>query len=471
MLGLRAYLSGLGSALLQLEQQLSVVQEITALQHALGRAARYPVIHVVHPRLANGSASEFAVVTNLCASRELMARAFGLADHRNAARAFATRAATGIVPTDVAREDAPVQQVIVRGEDIDLLRLPALRQHAFDVGHYVTAGHCTTIDPDGGADNTSVQRCWIKKSRLLSFFPYAGSHNARNVERYWARGEACPIAIWIGHHPAVVVGSQAKLAYPESHWSATGGVAGEPIRLVPTVTHGTRLKVPADAEMVIEGRVPQNRLEADGPFAEYPGYVGVQIAAPVIEVTCLTHRRDALYHDFGGGLEDHLIPENMAMEGKLYAMIKPLAPSLINAHVPFSGRRFHAYLQFRDPPRGEVRDALTAALAYRRLRTVIAVDEDIDLFDDRSVLWAVATRVQWHRDTIQVDGLSHGNLDPSLPLGASTVTKFGIDATLPPAPAAGLPKPFAPTNSVNDVAFAKASNFLRTLDITKWPEA
>ncbi len=110
-----------------------------------------------------------------------------------------------------------------------------------------------------------------------------------------------------------------------------------------------------------------------------------------------------------------------------------------------------------------------AALAYRRLRTVIAVDEDIDLFEERSVLWAIATRVQWHRDTIRADGLSHGNLDPSLPLGAATVTKLGIDATLPPAPAIGLPKPVAPVNAVTDAALARARDALQAVDLTAWP--
>jgi UbiD family decarboxylase len=468
---LRSYLDALGPALYRPQQKLSVVQEITALQHALSRAKHYPVIHVAQPLLADGSKSLFAVVTNLCASRELMARAMGFADHRHSARVFASRSATGIAPTDVTRAQAPVQEIVLQDEEIDLRRLPALRQHVYDVGHYITAGHCSTIEPDSGSDNTSVQRCWVKGPRLLSFFPYEGSHNHRNVEKFWSRGEPCPVAIWIGHHPAVVIGSQSKLAYPESHWSATGGLAEESIRLVPTVTHGEKLKVPADAEFVIEGFIPPHRLEADGPFAEYPGYVGVQIATPVIEVTCVTHRRDALWHDFASGLEDHLVPENMAMEGKVYSLVKPVAPSLINVHVPFSGRRFHAYLQFRDPARGEVRDALMAALAYRRLRTVIAVDEDIDIFEDRSVLWAVATRVQRHRDIIKADGLSHGNLDPSLPLGASTVSKMGIDATLPPAPAPGLPKPIAPVNSVREHLLDAAVASLRGADTTGWPGA
>ena len=272
--------------------------------------------------------------------------------------------------------------------------------------------------------------------------------------------------------PAVVIGAQVKLGHPESHWAAAGGIADRSIRLAPTVTHGNRIMVPADAEFVIEGWIPPNRLEADGPFAEYPGYVGVQIATPVIEVTCVTHRRNALFHDFGGGLEDHLIPENMAMEGRIFGLVKSVAPSLINVHVPFSGRRFHAYLQFRDPARGEVRDALTAAIAYRRLRTVVAVDEDIDIFDDRSVLWAMATRVQWHRDA--VDGgraVAHGNLDPSLPVGATTVTKVGIDATLPPAPASHLPKPFAPINTVSDRALAQAQDIVQHAEAATWPSA
>ena len=471
MLNLSSYLTEIGPALFMPPTPLSVVQEITALQHVLSKANLFPVIQVNKPRLANGELSEFGLVTNLCASRELMAKLLGLTDHRNSAAAFAKRTTSAIAPTIIGTEAAPVQEVVIEGPDLDLQKLPALRQHTFDVGHYITAGHCTTHDPDSKIDNTSIQRCWIKGPRLMTVYPYPGSHNARNIERYWDRNEACPIAIWIGHHPAVVIGSQVKLSHPESHWAAAGGIAGSSVRLVASVTHGDHVMVPADSEFVIEGWIPPNRLEADGPFAEYPGYVGVQVATPVIQVTCITHRRRALLHDFGGGLEDHLVPENMAMEGKIFSIVKPIAPSLLNVHVPFSGRRFHAYLQFRDPPRGEVRDALTAAISYRRLRTVVAVDEDIDIFDDRSVFWAMATRIQWHRDILTVDGLTHGNLDPSLPIGATTVTKVGIDATLPPAPATLLPRPFAPVNAVSDDAMSNARKVLEKVQVDPWPRA
>lgn len=464
---LRDYLASCGPALWRLAAPLSVVQEITALQHALSAAGRFPALYVERPRLVDGSASAIPVVTNLFASRARVAALLGVDDHRRAAAAFARLAATPRAPVVVS--EAPVQQVIER--EVDLNRLPALRQHELDAGHYITAGHCITLDPESGVDNVSVQRCWVRGPRSMTFYPYPSSHNARNVAQWEARGERCPFALWIGHHPKVVLGAQAKLSHPQSHWSAAGGIAGEPVRLVPSVTHGARLMVPADAEIVIEGFVPPGVRMADGPFAEYTGYVGVQTAAHAVEVSAITRRRDALFADFGAGLEDHLVPENLAMEGRLYGMLKPIAPSLENVHVPFSGRRFHAYLQFRDAERGEVRDALAAALAYRRLRTAIAVDEDIDLFDEREVLWALATRVQWHRDTLRIDGLTHPNLDPSLPPGAATITKLGIDATLPPAPAPGQPKPFVPANTVDPRALEAARALLANIDMSPWPTA
>ena len=91
---------------------------------------------------------------------------------------------------------------------------------------------------------------------------------------------------------------------------------------------------------------------------------------------------------------------------------------------------FLALLQFDAAPPGEVRDALAAALAWRRVKTAVAVDADIDLFDARQVNWALATRFQWDRDLIRVDGLSTSLLDPSLEPGRKTASKAGLDATL-----------------------------------------
>jgi UbiD family decarboxylase len=469
MTSLRAFLASVPEAVVRPREPLSVVHEITALQYALEERGVRPVVHVERPVLPDGRESPIGVVCNLTASRVLTARALDIDDHRTAARVFAERTARPLAPVVVGRADAPVQQVVLEGDAADLTALPALHQHTGDPGRYLTAAHATTVDPDSGIDNTAIQRCWIKTPRRMSWYPYPSSHNYRNLRKHWARGEPCPVAFWIGHHPAVSVATQAKIRYPESHWAAAGGMLGAPLRLVPSVTFGERLMVPADAEIVVEGLAPVEVWEADGPFGEFTGYLGGQTAAPVCEVTCITRRADALYHDYGSGLADMLVPDNMAMEGKIYALVRSVAPSLVNVHVPVSGRRFHAYLQMSDPQPGEARDALVAALAYRRVKAAIAVDADVDPFDEAQILWAIATRAQWDRDTITIPGLTGSSLDPSWPMGARTAAKIGIDATLPPSLDNDAPKPFPPRSAVPDAALARARALLAGSPRDGWP--
>lgn len=471
MIDLRSFLQSALASIYRPREPLSVVRDITALQHALEEVGRFPIVQVDAPLLADGRRSAIGVVCNLTASRELTARALGFDDHRNAARSFAAAVQHPVAPVRIGRGQAPVQAVVLQGEACDLRELPILTQHSLDPGPYLTAAHATTVDPDTGTDNTAIQRCWVKGARLTSYYPYPDSHNFRNMHKFWARGEACPIALWIGHHPAVSIATQAKLGYPESHWGAAGAITGEPLRLVPSITHGERILVPADAEIVIEGFVPPNRLSADGPFGEFTGYMGPQIAAPVCEVTAITRRSDALYHDYGSGLRDMLVPDNMAMEGKLYELIAPVAPSVANVHVPVSGRRFHAYIQLKQPQAGEARRALAAAIGYRRIKTAIVVDEDVDIFSDGDMLWALATRVQWRRDELLQDNLPCSVLDPSWPVGASGITKLGLDATLPIAKRPGAPQPSAPRAVVPEAALERARALLAGADPASWPSA
>jgi len=470
MKDLRSFLAEQSQAVWELPHAASLRHELTALQHRLDAAHRHPIVLAARVSTLAGNPSSIPVVTNLTASRVLTARALGLDDHRRTARWFAERTRASVPPQVVRREHAPVQEVVLEGSAASLQDLPVLTQHEGEPGPYLTAAHATTYDPETGIDNTAIQRCWIIGPQRMSWFPYPSSHNARNLRKFHARGEAAPVAFWIGHHPAVLLGTQAKLKYPESHWAAAGGVLGKPLRLVPSVLHGDKIMVPADAEIVIEGFVPPGERVDDGPFGEYTGYLGGQVKAPLVDVRCITRRRDAIYHDYGSGLTDMLVPDNMVMEGKLFELVKAVAPSIVNVHVPTEGRRFHAYLQLRDPGPGEARDALMAALAYRRVKTVIAVDTDVDVFDNQAILWALATRVRWDRDTISVAGLSGSSLDPSLPEGVSTVTKMGIDATIPPAARGKGPQAYPPVATVPVEALRRAEAWLSTSGGAAWPK-
>lgn len=212
-------------SVLRVTEPLSTRYEITALQYGLERAGRRPIVVVERPVLADGTISSIPVVTNLMASRVLAARVLGVADHRRACVELTARMGAPIDPVVVARHDAPVAEVSWRGSEVDLTRLPALVQHSLDPGPYLSAAHATTWDPVSGIDNTAIQRAWVHQ-RSLRYFPYPSSHNWANIQRWWAQGEDAPVAFWIGAHPALDVGANQKISYPESHWSRAGAWPG-----------------------------------------------------------------------------------------------------------------------------------------------------------------------------------------------------------------------------------------------------
>ena len=186
-----------------------------------------PAILVRQAKLPDGSISDMPVLTNLFASRELSAKAMGIDDHRNSARAMAGLTSKAIDPVTVDAAIAPVREIVEEGDAADLQILPALRQHDGDAGHYVTCGHVVTYDPDTGIDNMGIQRLWVRGARLMGCYMLETSHNMLNLRKFWARNEPCPVAIWVGHHPAIEMGAQSKLGYPESHWGVAGGALGE----------------------------------------------------------------------------------------------------------------------------------------------------------------------------------------------------------------------------------------------------
>ena len=258
---LRTYLQDIEKkhpeAILRIKEPLRVSYEITAVQRKLDQKRKYPLMIIEKPILDNGEESAFPVVTNLTASRDLCAKAIGINPQR-VAMEYNNKIKQRIDPVKIEKEAAPVKEVIEREGDVNLLQFPILTHNYMDPGPYIATGFVSTYDPDTGVDNCSLQRIWVKSKNRTGYWPATGSHNWNNMQKWWARGEDMPIAIWIGHHPAALTGGQARLAYPESHYPAIGGIMGAPVRLVPTETFGDKLMVPADAEIVIEGYVPKD---------------------------------------------------------------------------------------------------------------------------------------------------------------------------------------------------------------------
>jgi 2,5-furandicarboxylate decarboxylase 1 len=475
---LRTYLEQLKrdnpQAILRIDKPLKVAYEITGLQRKLDARKKFPVIIVERPILDNGRESPFLVVANLTASRELCAEILGI-DPRRVAMEYGAKVANRIAPIVVPQGEAPVKQVREQGEEVNLLKFPILTHNYMDPGPYISTGFVTCYDPDTGIDNTCLQRIWVKHPRRTGYWAAASSHSMQNILKWWKRGQDMPVAVWIGHHPAAIAGGQTRLGYPESHYPAMGGVLGEPLRLVPTETFGEKLMVPADAEIVIEGYIPKDVFEAEGPFGEYPGYIGPQRPSNVIEVTCVTHRHDAIYHGLGVGLVDTLVLlGNFPLEARIYSVVKNVLPELMNVYVPISGRRNHVYLQVKKTRPGIGKDAIMAALPCdSRLKHVIVVDEDVDLFDESEVLWSVAYRSQWDKDLVVVKGSAVFPLDPSLPAPGNVGTRGGIDATAPPPIGIGLPRYYQMVSKTpEEVADAiQVEDYVQPEILTKYPNS
>ena len=161
--------------------EISTIHEITAIQYSLEKIKRYPIVYINKPILENNTISEFPVVTNLTASREIVCRSLGIEDHKMVSSIYSKRTGNKIDPEIIDTKDSPVKEII-QTNNFDLRKLPILKQHISDPGPYLTAAHATTYDPETRIDNTAIQRCWVKSKNKMTYFPYPSSHNYRNLQ-------------------------------------------------------------------------------------------------------------------------------------------------------------------------------------------------------------------------------------------------------------------------------------------------
>jgi UbiD family decarboxylase len=193
------------------------------------------------------------------------------------------------------------------------------------------------------------------------------------------------------------------------------------------------LAVPRWAEVVIEGHILADEREREGPFGEFTGYASTRGTENVLVPTALQYREGAIYQSHNAGLSlEHCLFLAFPREILVSQILRRIIPNLKAVRVPVRSGcgSFHVYVSLRKTAEGQPKQAILAVLgADHYFKHVIVVDEDIDIYDDEQVLWAVATRVQADRDLVVVSGGMGTLLDPSSPDG--TCAKLGIDATRP----------------------------------------
>ena len=364
------------------------------------------------------------VISGLVSHRAWIAEAMGV-DPADMLATF-QRAAANPLPWQETRT-APVQTVVETQPDLTRdLPIPTHNEH--DSGPYVTAGLIISRNPETGRQNVAIVRLQVSGPRKLGAL-LLPRHTNYFFDMAEKAGGALPVAIVVGVDPLTLLASQAIAPLDQDELEIAGALQGRPLPVVKCTSNDIR--VPAEAEIVIEGRILPQVREPEGPFGEFPQYYGERGDRHVIEVDTITRRSDALYHTILGGGIEHLLLGGIPREATLLQHLQRTFPNVRDVHLPPGGVcRYHLYIQIAKRQDGEAKNIMMGAFAgHYDVKHVVVVDEDVDIHDPAEVEWAVATRFQADRGLLVVTESQGSKLDPSTRDGVGA--KMGLDATKP----------------------------------------
>ena len=358
-----------------------------------------------------------------------------------------------VLPVEV--NEAACHEVIVEGDALnapgralDALPVP-ISTPGWDNGPYLTNANFITRDPETGVQNIGNYRGQIKAPRRLGMNTSIELRTGGYIhwEKWKKLGKPMPCAVVVGGPPAVAYTAVQKVPESVDEVSVAGGLVGAPIRVVRCRT--VDIMVPAESEIVIEGFVSTDYLEPEAPFGESHGYVNLQEYNGYMDVTCITHRRDAIYSSFisqvspseSSGIRRPAHTTVFLQHLRDHLGIKGVLK--VSLHEPLTNIRKVCIIQMeRGVPTTEVWRALYGAASLQRAsgKMVIAVNDDIDPDNADALLWAIAFRSKPHLD-MQIIGHKDGGHGPRDHTRDPEDSALLVDATLKADfPPVSLPK-------------------------------
>lgn len=393
----------------------------TAMALELDRLERPPMLVFEALR---GSSMPF--VTNIFASRDRVAWILGTT-REGFHDTFDACARHPIPPRLIC--EGPVADEVWVGDALDVRLLPAVQHFSQDAGRYFTAAIVVAHDPDTGIRNLSYHRLQIKGATRLGASLHSRSHLWDYFQRAEARGRDLECAVVLGAHPAIMLAAAARMGIDQDEYDLAGAMLGAPVELQKCQT--VDVEVPASAEIVLEGRLLGNTYEDEGPFGEYTGYATGRSTRNVLELSAITRRHDSIYVDIvPGNSGEHLLLGRAAKEAYVWGRLKEIFPHVTGINYPSSGTHYHCYVALRKMADGQVNHLLSLLFGLDNyIKTAVVVDDDINVFDEGQVMWALATRMQPDQDLVVIPNVMCNRLDPSSRDGVGA--KLGIDATTP----------------------------------------
>ncbi|HEY9181439.1 MAG TPA: menaquinone biosynthesis decarboxylase [Candidatus Baltobacteraceae bacterium] len=392
----------------------------------------------------NVRGSRFPVLTNQFGSRKRMSMALGVQDLDEAGDRIRKLLDLSIPAGTVERIGkllslAPLasaipktvsggscQDVVVA--DPDLTQLPVLTTWPLDAGPFITLPLVITKDAASGRPNVGMYRMQVYNARETGMH-WQRHKQARAHAKSW--GDRIPVAVAIGADPVLTYAATAPLPPVIDEFLFAGLLRGKPVKLVQCKT--VDLKVPADAEFVLEGYVDNTDLRTEGPFGDHTGVYSLADTYPTFHVQCISHRRDPIYAATVVGkppMEDAWLGK--ATERVFLPLLQMVLPEVVDMNLPVEGG-FHnlAIISIKKSYPGHAKKVMNALWGLGHMmmltRLLVIVDADVDVQDPRSVAWFVLNNLDAQHDVVMmpgpVDDLDHGSYTPALGM------KIGVDAT------------------------------------------
>lgn len=421
--------------------RLAVIREGQPLKHGLAAIAK---------RLDGRQAAFFPkpgghampVVSGFISKRSWIAEAMGVPQSELLAT-FRKAAENPLPWREVPSTHAPCQQKVVRFADGEqdiaaLLPIPTHSEH--DSGAYITAGLVIARNPKTGIQNVSINRIQINSRDRMGVL-LLPRHLHAFYQAAEEAGQALEVAVVIGVDPMTMLASQAIVPIDHDELEIAGALRGEPLAVVKCVTNDVR--VPADAEIVIEGRLLPTVREPEGPFGEFPKYYSAKEDREVIVIDAVTTRGNPIFHTIIPAEMEHLLLGAIPREASMLAHLQRSFTNVLDVHLSVGGvARYHLHVKMKKRREGEPKNVILGAFGgHYDIKQVIVVDDDVDVHDPKEVEWAVATRFQADRDLIVIAGAQGSILDPSTTVRSAGVdtpahlqgisAKMGLDATKP----------------------------------------
>ena len=372
----------------------------------------------------NVKESAVPVVAGLVSSKELICRSLGITkEHLLPKLSLAIE--SPIEPKRV--EKAACQEVTYTGVDVDLTKLPIMSYTDKDGGKYIASAVSIIKDPQTGHRNMCFHRLMLKDKNhfIARIVENRGTDSALKK----AGGEL-DIAICVGNSTAVLLAAATSLPMGIDELGMANALERTDVVKCKTVD----LEVPAEAEFVFEGKITSEKA-TEGPFLDLTGVVDRVRQQPVIEVKCITHRKNPIYQTILAGRNEHKFLMGMPKEPTIYNEVNKLCQCKDVYITPGGCSWLHAVVQIHKVQEDDGRKAILAAFeGHKSLKHVVVVDEDINIYDPQDVEWAISTRFQADRNLIVLSNQPGSSLDPSGDLSEgkkATTAKAGIDATTP----------------------------------------